>query len=1335
LGSRTTTAYDAAGESIYHINALGARVSYSYDLAGRQVRLTDANGHAATFLFDAAGQQAAQADGSRTSYSCDATGQLLRERRSGGVLPVNATFSYDQAGNRTQLQAPASNTYYGWDPHGWLTQAEPVAGAVSYSYDGVGRRLRRQDPAATTQFVYDFDKVLQDADGSGDTQRQYASTEGQYGELLSAYGGGEARYYGPDGLGSTDALLAGDGSAPDRYAYRAFGLSSHYQGGDDNRYDWVGAQGYYDDREADLYFLRARYYDPQAGCFLGRDPDGFSAGDANLYRYAGNDPVNRVDPSGKRVLVPECNFLERSFFGSVKPDTDKRPYSGTSDILREQIYSAYNLAGQSPRGRLGFSDYSRVKGREYGTVDLFDGLPAAVWGMVDKTVRSNRLSKLLSTALNEDLVIQGYHDAAHNWLVWSEPEETWGYWLTKKAAGFANALLQAGATLFGGLTRGLKEGVSNLILVGLAALLRQAQPYFPQLNPDDFLKLFNRLSNVGALAAEAVRDPRRLAENLGQGVKLGFAEFFDLEKLPGRLRDAFFDWLFKGLKDGAKKKLVLDLVKNNFKSVGDVATAALALMGLTLQQVFDLFRKVATDKLGPSVVGVLLGGYELVSALVDQGAAGLAGLVQGKVKEQLDALLGKLGLDEQTRAALTDAVTQGLGGEAIDYEAVFGQALEVGAEAAGKLALEALAKEVFSKILALATGGGSLVLDAVFTIYRAVSWVVREAKSLWAFVENVLSGAEFLLQGDNGVKLLAGTVVKGLEIVVAKLLSFLLSLAGLGTLPDKVAAAIETLSKKIQGWLTEVFEGLLNAGQRLLGLGPKVASAAADRGRLTPSVASQPDKSGKPRRKVEVWLSLQNGAPVVMARSNPTELLEKTLGRLKQRGADAKQLGDEEKLYRQTRADGTTLAAPLVGKASSLPPKGQGGAPLRQKEKVAADLQALANGLAHLTTCPSGGAAKAACFSYAVRQGLQGGLIGEARPGRRTATHPGGGGEPARDPAGWRQVALELDYGGGDGVDVLLLREAAWLAGQGVSAGGVMRLDLPEMGAVGWARVKALEACPPLEEGPGRLVTGWFRHWRGEVYELRVRGEAEPIGVTAGHPFWSVDRQAWVAAIELQRGERLLAWDGGTPVVVGLSLRAGTEPVYNIEVEGHHCYRVGQQGLLVHNSSVPAGDPCVTPTWQPFREAAEALRKELARSPAISPGKREFGIAMGRNTVAVAELILDGKKVSTLNALSGGADCEGLEPYIPNDQRVLKCGKINGAMRDVDAEAKILESVLKSTKESDKGCVLIFVDGPKPVCKSCKGVIEEFMKMRLCIPVIVEWRGGASTADDWSLRT
>jgi RHS repeat-associated protein len=43
---------------------------------------------------------------------------------------------------------------------------------------------------------------------------------------------------------------------------------------------------------------RARWYEPGTGRFLNEDPSGFKGGDANLFRYVGNDPVDQVDPSG-----------------------------------------------------------------------------------------------------------------------------------------------------------------------------------------------------------------------------------------------------------------------------------------------------------------------------------------------------------------------------------------------------------------------------------------------------------------------------------------------------------------------------------------------------------------------------------------------------------------------------------------------------------------------------------------------------------------------------------------------------------------------------------------------------------------------------------------------------------------------------------------------------------------------------------------------------------------------------------------------------------------------------------------------------------------------------
>jgi RHS repeat-associated protein len=43
---------------------------------------------------------------------------------------------------------------------------------------------------------------------------------------------------------------------------------------------------------------RARWYEPATERFVNEDPSGFKGGDANLFRYVGNDPLNQVDPSG-----------------------------------------------------------------------------------------------------------------------------------------------------------------------------------------------------------------------------------------------------------------------------------------------------------------------------------------------------------------------------------------------------------------------------------------------------------------------------------------------------------------------------------------------------------------------------------------------------------------------------------------------------------------------------------------------------------------------------------------------------------------------------------------------------------------------------------------------------------------------------------------------------------------------------------------------------------------------------------------------------------------------------------------------------------------------------
>jgi RHS repeat-associated protein len=74
------------------------------------------------------------------------------------------------------------------------------------------------------------------------------------------------------------------------------------------------------DSDLGLYYLRARYYNPATGRFLSRDPndpqlfdaDGTPADPKSLhkYLYAGGDPVDGLDPSGRAVLI-QYNFLGR----------------------------------------------------------------------------------------------------------------------------------------------------------------------------------------------------------------------------------------------------------------------------------------------------------------------------------------------------------------------------------------------------------------------------------------------------------------------------------------------------------------------------------------------------------------------------------------------------------------------------------------------------------------------------------------------------------------------------------------------------------------------------------------------------------------------------------------------------------------------------------------------------------------------------------------------------------------------------------------------------------------------------------------------------------------
>ena len=127
-------------------------------------------------------------------------------------------------------------------------------------------------------------------------------------------------------------------------------------------------------------------------------------------------------------------------------------------------------------------------------------------------------------------------------------------------------------------------------------------------------------------------------------------------------------------------------------------------------------------------------------------------------------------------------------------------------------------------------------------------------------------------------------------------------------------------------------------------------------------------------------------------------------------------------------------------------------------------------------------------------------------------------------------------------------------------------LELPEMGVVGWATLIGIDEEVSIKEGTGNVVTGTFAHLSDNVIDLHLEDQTSPIGCTANHPFWSVDRKDFIEAGKLLEGEQVQLYSGETKRVVQKLPRPGPQAVYNLEVYAEHVYHVTQDGVLVHNN-------------------------------------------------------------------------------------------------------------------------------------------------------------------------
>ena len=112
-----------------------------------------------------------------------------------------------------------------------------------------------------------------------------------------------------DHLGSSIAETGLSGAVNWRESYAAYGgkrLDPVMNRDDEGFTDHI------DDAASGLTYMQARYYDPVIGRFLSNDPVGFAPTRPqyfNRYAYAGNDPVNMIDPDGEAAVVVAVPYI------------------------------------------------------------------------------------------------------------------------------------------------------------------------------------------------------------------------------------------------------------------------------------------------------------------------------------------------------------------------------------------------------------------------------------------------------------------------------------------------------------------------------------------------------------------------------------------------------------------------------------------------------------------------------------------------------------------------------------------------------------------------------------------------------------------------------------------------------------------------------------------------------------------------------------------------------------------------------------------------------------------------------------------------------------------
>ena len=334
----TTFAYNSDGDRTTTTFPGSATLTSGFDNASNETSIVGASSTPSTLTSFSYAYSVGTADkaivqsvtdahaSTTTSYGYNALDQLTSAATSPGST---LDYSYDGAGNRCSTTTSCSSPTYTYNSANQLTSGP----AGSYTYDSSGQETSSPQLSNLTENVKDqtssvtpsgssaetltyngTGQFLLTGDGStaittGPVGLDSSSTGGTttyyvfdpQGNILGEEIGSSHYYYLKDRLGSVVAVINGSGSTvSDRYAYDPYGNVTSSSGSVANNIGYVGG---WQDSVTGLEKFGARWYDATTGRWTQVDPIVANDAASSGYAFAGDNPVNLVDPSGELSAV------------------------------------------------------------------------------------------------------------------------------------------------------------------------------------------------------------------------------------------------------------------------------------------------------------------------------------------------------------------------------------------------------------------------------------------------------------------------------------------------------------------------------------------------------------------------------------------------------------------------------------------------------------------------------------------------------------------------------------------------------------------------------------------------------------------------------------------------------------------------------------------------------------------------------------------------------------------------------------------------------------------------------------------------------------------------